>query len=103
MDLAATLPASSAIAEQGFSIMKKAKTDWRSRLQSNKMTEILRIKLHAPNVQEYDPTSAIHLWNLSSVRGRRFNQEPYGTRENTDSSESEYDSEFEIEFEPEDK
>jgi hypothetical protein len=36
MDLVATLPASSANAEQGFSIMKQAKNDWRTRLLSDK-------------------------------------------------------------------
>ena len=81
MDLVATLPASSANAEQGFSIMKQAKNDWRSRLLSDKMTEIMRVKIHSPSINEFDPLSAIHLWNSSSTRGRRMNQLPYDERE----------------------
>jgi hypothetical protein len=102
MDLVATLPASSAIAEQGFSIMKQTKNDWRSRLLSDKMTEIMRVKIHSSSIKEFDPLSAIHLWNSSSTRGRRMNQQPYGERELEEEEElSEMESDYELE--PEDK
>ena len=102
MDLVATLPASSAIAEQGFSIMKQTKNDWRSRLLSDKMTEIMRVKIHSSSIKEFDPLSAIHLWNSSSTRGRRVNQQPYGERELEEEEElSEMESDYELE--PEDK
>ena len=29
------------------------------------MTEIMRVKIHSPSVKEFDPLSAIHLWNSS--------------------------------------
>jgi hypothetical protein len=105
MDLVATLPASSANAEQGFSIMKQAKNDWRSRLLSDKMTEIMRVKIHSPSINEFDPLSAIHLWNSSSTRGRRMNQQPYDERELEEEEElSEYsEMESDYELEPEDK
>ena len=102
MDLVATLPASSAIAEQGFSIMKQTKNDWRSRLLSDKMTEIMRVQIHSSSIKEFDPLSAIHLWNSSSTRGRRVNQQPYGERELEEEEElSEMESDYELE--PEDK
>ena len=105
MDLVATLPASSANAEQGFSIMKQAKNDWRSRLLSDKMTEIMRVKIHSPSINEFDPLSAIHLWNSSSTRGRRMNQQPYDERELEEEEElSEYsEMESDYELEPEDQ
>jgi hypothetical protein len=48
-----------------------------------KMTEIMRVKIHSPSIKEFDPLSAVHLWNSSSTRGRtrRVNQQPYGERE----------------------
>ena len=103
MDLVATLPASSAIAEQGFSIMKQAKNDWRSRLLSDKMTEIMRVQIHSSLIKEFDPLSAIHLWNSSSTRGRRVNQQPYGERELEEEEEELSEMESDYELEPEDK
>ena len=105
MDLVATLPASSTIAEEGFSIMKQTKNDWRSRLLSDKMTEIMRVKIPSPSINEFDPLSAIHLWNSSSTRGRRVNQQPYDERELEEEEElSEYsEMESDYELEPEDK
>jgi hypothetical protein len=29
-----------------------------------KMTEIMRVKIHSPSIKEFDPLSAVHLWNV---------------------------------------
>jgi hypothetical protein len=69
------------------------------------MTEIMRVKIHSPSVKDFDPLSAIHLWNSSSTRGRRVNRQPYGERELEEEEElSEYsEMESDYELEPEDK
>ncbi|XP_070554930.1 uncharacterized protein [Ptychodera flava] len=73
IDLVLSLPASSAECEWGFSIMKLTKTDYRNKLSSQSMTEIMRIKLHSPRIEDFDPTPAIHMWNSGSNRQRRPN------------------------------
>jgi hypothetical protein len=46
---------------------------------------------YSPSINEFDPLSAIHLWNSSSTRGRRMNQQPYDERELEEEEElSEY-------------
>ena len=69
------------------------------------MTEIMRVKIHSPSIKEFDPLFAIHLWNSSSTRGRRVNQQPYGERELEEEEKlSEYsEMESDYELEPEDK
>jgi hypothetical protein len=64
VDLVLSLPASSAECERGFSVMKHTKTDYRNKLTSKTMTHVIRVKLHAAGIEEYDPTPAIHQWNL---------------------------------------
>ncbi|XP_070573865.1 uncharacterized protein [Ptychodera flava] len=71
IDLVLSLPAGSAECERGFSIMKLTKTDYRNRLSSATLTDIMRIKLQSPNISEFDPIPAIHLWNSSTQRHRR--------------------------------
>ena len=61
----------------------------------------MRVKIHSPSIKEFDPLSAIHLWNSSSTRGRRVNQQPYGERELEEEELSEMESDYELE--PEDK
>lgn len=80
IDLILSLPASSAICEQGFSVMKHVKTDWRSRLTSPALTDQLRIILESPTIKDFEPDEAINLWYNAGLRGRRVDQEPYGPR-----------------------
>jgi hypothetical protein len=65
----------------------------------------MRVKIPSPSINEFDPLSAIHLWNSSSTRGRRVNQQPYDERELEQEEElSEYsEMESDYELEPEDK
>ena len=55
-NLLLTLPASSAVCEQGFSKMKKVKTDWRSRLTNGSLVDLMRIVVDSSSVMGRDPT-----------------------------------------------
>ncbi|XP_070580174.1 uncharacterized protein [Ptychodera flava] len=90
IDLVLSLPASSAECERGFSVMKLTKTDYRNRLSSKTMTEIMRIKLHSPSIEDFDPAPAIHIWNkISSIRSRR---PAFKSSKHTQLSEAVFDS-----------
>ena len=73
IDLILALPASSAMCERGFSLMKQTKTDYRNRLHTKTLSSLLTVKLHAKDETEYDPTPAIHYWNQSGHSQRRVN------------------------------
>ena len=62
IDLVLSLPASSAEAERGFSLMKIIKTDWRSRLTDDSVSDLMSIKLDSPEVKDFDPQPAIDVW-----------------------------------------
>ena len=47
--------------------MKLTKTDVRSRLTVNVLTDVLRIKLMSPSISDFEPTDAIHAWNVTSL------------------------------------
>lgn len=105
VDVVLALPASSAICERGFSVMKRLKSNIRSSLLHDSLVDQLRIIIHSPSVEDFDPTPAIHLWAGASERARRPDQAPYGPRVRAclDSSESdlESDSGSESQSEPE--
>ncbi|XP_070548832.1 zinc finger protein 862-like [Ptychodera flava] len=73
VDLVLSLPASSAVCERGFSLMKQTKTEYRNRLHTKTLSNLLMVKLHTKNEKEYDPTSAIHYWNTGGPKKRRHN------------------------------
>ena len=53
--------------------MKLIKTDVRPRLTVNVLTDVLRIKLMSPSISDFEPTDAIHAWNVTGHRSRRPN------------------------------
>ena len=57
-----SLPASSAEAEREFSPMKIIKTDWRSRLTDDSVSDLMTIKLDSPDVMDFDPQPTIGVW-----------------------------------------
>ena len=71
IDLVLTLPASSAMCERGFSYMKVMKSSARNKLSSAQMSRLMTIMFHSDNIQDFNPTPAIHQWNKSSQRARR--------------------------------
>ena len=68
IDLLLTFPASSADCERGFSRAKLVKSDWRSKLLDDRVTDSLLIMLHTPDEDLYDPEPAVKLWSSSAVR-----------------------------------
>ncbi|XP_061173543.1 uncharacterized protein LOC133182710 [Saccostrea echinata] len=71
VDIILSLPTSSADAERGFSEMKMVKTDWRCRLRSEVLNDLMHIQFNTQDVLKFNPLPAIHLWNSSAVRPRR--------------------------------
>lgn len=82
-DLILTLPAHSADCERGFSHMKQAKSDWRSRLTDTHLSDILAINLesHSVGIEAFDPKPAIDLWLAAGPRSRRPDTAPRGPQE----------------------
>ena len=64
------IPASSADAEHGFSRLKLHKTDQRTRLHDDSVTDQLMVMLHTATIEEYDPMPAIDLWNNAGQRSK---------------------------------
>ncbi|KAJ7998145.1 hypothetical protein DPEC_G00219560 [Dallia pectoralis] len=60
------IPASTADCERGFNLMKQVKSDWRSGLRPDTLSG-----LSSPDIEHFDPDSAIHLWHQASIRERR--------------------------------
>ncbi|XP_045421540.1 sperm flagellar protein 2 isoform X2 [Lemur catta] len=78
VDLVLTLPASSAEAERGFSQMKRTKSHMHAKIEDESMTDALIIHLNSPDINNFDPREAIHLWNtrtLSSAGDTRPNSD----------------------------
>lgn len=71
VDIILSLPTSSADAERGFSEMKMVKTDWRCRLRTEALNDLMHIKFNTQDVAQFNPLLSIHLWNSSAVRQRR--------------------------------
>ena len=51
--------------------MKRIKTDWRSRLGSDTVTDLMTIMLHSKPVSTFDPTPSVTHWSGSGSRKRR--------------------------------
>ena len=67
-DLILCLPASSAIHERGFSVMKIVKTDYRNRLRAASMTNVMVVKMHSAETGDFEPANAANLWYAQSKR-----------------------------------
>lgn len=91
VDLVLTLPASSAEAERGFSQMKLTKSQMRAKIKAESMTDLLVIQLNSPDINNFDPRKAIHLWNTrtpSSADDTRPNSAYSSNSESHDESDS---------------
>ncbi|KAL7385187.1 hypothetical protein ABVT39_017250 [Epinephelus coioides] len=66
VDLVLSFPASMAECERGFNTMKQVKTNWRSSLLSDTLSDLLMVQLSSPEIKEYDPTKAVMLWHQDS-------------------------------------
>ena len=68
-DLVMTIPASSADAERGFNKLKQTKSDWRSKLTDDHLSDQMMVMLESSEIKQFDPMPAIAEWN--SVKARR--------------------------------
>ncbi|XP_069109046.1 zinc finger protein 862-like [Argopecten irradians] len=66
-----TQPGSSVEAERGFSCMKMVKSDWRSRLGEQNLSDLMMVTLELPEVGKFDPLPCVELWYGSGQRARR--------------------------------
>lgn len=66
--------------ERAFSLMNRAKQDWRARLTTPTLNELMRISLLGPTCNEFEPMGAIRLWWHGGRRARRRQMLPYGPR-----------------------
>src|SRR5438477_7007083 len=49
------LPIGSADVERGFSIKNHFKTNWRSKMTTSHIEDIMRIRIKGPEIQDFDP------------------------------------------------
>lgn len=78
IDLVLSLPASSAEAGRGFSQMKRIRSQMHAKVKADNMTDLLIIQLNSPDINNFDPRKAIHLWNTrtpSSTEDTRPNSD----------------------------
>lgn len=68
-----SLPSHSADCERGFSVMKQVKTDWRSSLKSDTLSDLMTVKLHSEDIDLFNPLASVNLWMNSGMRKRRPN------------------------------
>ena len=63
--------------------MKIIKNDWRNRLATEGLTDLMRIKLESAEVGEFIPDPAIDLWLLKSLKGRRLHQRRWAMKKSS--------------------
>ena len=109
IDLLLTIPATSAEAERGFSILKLTKTDDRNRMQNVSLNNLLAIKLLSLPEEAFDPAPAVNDWmkakerrirtstNTSKHRGQTAGGRGQGDTPSTSAAADDLDSDSEIE------
>ncbi|ROI96431.1 Zinc finger protein 862 [Anabarilius grahami] len=71
VDLVLCMPASTAHCERGFNVMKMVKSDWRSSLKCETLSDLLFVHLSSPSIKDFDPSTAVEMCHASSIRSRR--------------------------------
>ncbi|XP_027132692.1 zinc finger protein 862-like [Larimichthys crocea] len=62
VELILVMPLSTASVERGFSAMKRIKTDWRSNLSVNTLTQLLFISLEGLDLEDFNSMSVVDRW-----------------------------------------
>lgn len=105
LDLLLAIPATSADAERGFSRLNLLKTNLRTALLDDRVTDQLLVMLHAQDIATFNPEPCISLWLSGGTRSRRPDKNPQHDAERElqvmheqpeDSSASDTDSEPEL-------
>ncbi|CAM4603447.1 unnamed protein product [Leuciscus chuanchicus] len=60
-------PISSANCERAFSAQKRIKSDVRSSLTSSRLSDLIFISTEGPELQQYDPSSAVERWQEKAI------------------------------------
>ena len=89
LQIVLSIPVQTFTLERGFSLMKQIKTDWRNRLSSQILSQLMMIELDGPDLDHFNAEPAIMKWWSAGPRSRqlRIQQGP-----EDDSSNSESDS-----------
>lgn len=66
--------------------MKLTKTDWRSRLTDDSLSDLMVIKLDSPDVHEFDPNPALAVW-MEKKRMPDFNNRESRSRREAQAEE----------------
>lgn len=85
-------PVQTATLEQGFSLMKRVKTDWRNWLQPQTLSQLMMIMLNGLDLENFDAQPAISQWWKAGPRSRWTSSELYGPRLSRPQPESETES-----------
>ena len=75
-ELLFSLPFSNAYVERMFSYLKIIKTDRRTNLKPDTMSDLLDIQVEGPPLDNYSPDQAVKLWWEDCTTTRRVNQAP---------------------------
>lgn len=67
------LPLATACCERGFSTLKRIKSDWRSRLETETLDNLMRISIDGPDLESYNAARALQHWWDKGERQRRPN------------------------------
>ncbi|XP_032382304.1 uncharacterized protein LOC116695889 [Etheostoma spectabile] len=69
-DALLTIPATTADCERGF-LERVVKSDWRSCLKGETLSDLLKTQFCSPDIKDFDPTKASEIWHADSLRSRR--------------------------------
>ena len=90
-ELLFSLPFSNAHVERIFSTLKVIKTERRTQLKRQTLSDLLEIQVEGPPLAEFSPNEAVKLWWEDCQTTRRVNQAPrkdYRPRDSTEASSS---------------
>ena len=71
-DIVLVLPLSTARVERGFSTTKWIKRDWRSKLSTITLSQLMDISIQGPDIHEYNCLRALQRWWEEGQRQRKL-------------------------------
>ena len=72
LQIVLSIPVQTSTLERGFSLTKQIKTDWRNKLSSQTLSELMMIKLDGPDLNHFDAEPAIMKWWRAGPRSRQL-------------------------------
>ena len=84
VEISLSLPAGSAEAERGFSIMNHVKYDRRSRLTPKHLEDLMRIRINGPPLSDFDAPRYALEW----LKEHKHTDDPTGTRKKDESMDT---------------